>query len=98
MIDFSQKKYIFFSAIPGINVMLWLFVVFFLIKNNMIKDKIVRLVLGSAFYSILFFMIPQLILDACNMSAQIRNMLDVINISVSIFVIDLHALRLVIKR
>lgn len=94
MIDFSKRIYIFISAIPFINILLWIFIVFFLIKNNMIKDKIVSVILGSAILSIFIFMLPQMILNAFDISLKIREILNFVNIIATIFVLDLHLIRI----
>ena len=94
MIDFSKRIYIFISAIPFINILLWIFIVFFLIKNNMIKDKIVSVILGSTILSLLIFMLPQMILNAFDISLKIREILNFVNIIATIFVIDMHLIQI----
>ncbi len=91
---FSKKVYYILSAVPFANVILWICIIFSLIRKDMIKGKITSIVLGSVICSMLFFAIPQWILDTCNIPLQIRTVIDFINIVVSVFAIDIYLLSL----
>ena len=58
----------------------------------MIKGKIISIVLGSVICSMLFFAIPQWILDTGNIPLQIKTVLDFICIVMSVFAIDVYLL------
>lgn len=64
----------------------------------MIKAKISLIVLGSVICGILFFAIPQWILDTCNIPLQIRTVIDFISIVVSVFAIDVYLFWLAEKK
>lgn len=94
MNSISKKVYYILSAVPFANVVLWICIIFSLIRKDMIKEKIPSIVLVSVVCSILFFAIPQWILDTGNIPLQIRTVLDFVSIVVSVFAVDVYLLSL----
>jgi len=100
MIDFSKKKYILVSFVPIVNMLFWIFMIFYMIymKSQNITGNIIRIVFQSFVVSLILFMIPQNIMNICNISTALREILDFVNISLTISFIDLNTIRIIKNR
>ncbi len=97
MIDFSEKKYIIVSFVPAVNMIFWVFMIFYMIymKSKNITVNIIRIVFQSFVISLILFMIPQNIFDTFNINNVLREILNFVNISLTISFIDLNTIRII---
>lgn len=92
--NFSERKYIILSLIPGINILFWLYTVLSLIKEKKLNRILVAFILESTVISILCYMIPLGIISSVNIGGIFIKIISFIIMPFTVAVMDLNLIRL----
>lgn len=82
MKNFSDKKYIIISAIPLLNFIFLIYLLFTLCKTDNLFKKLFSAVIGMLIVFIFIYMIPQKLFSLIEFSQQVRSIIDFIHLHI----------------
>lgn len=98
MKDFSDKKYIIISAIPLLNFIFLIYLLFTLRKTDNLFKKLFSATVGMLIVFIFIYMIPQKLFSLIEFSQQVRSIIDFIHLHIIVlFCLNLNLIRVLKK-